>query len=70
MKITTKECGWGRVDYSPYFYTGRIVKRCEQCGKFTEMDEDENVFYSGGIMKNSCHYCGAPLERGDKCATE
>jgi hypothetical protein len=61
MKQVLKWCGWGHVDYSRYIYTGQRFKQCK-CGTISEIDANNDVRYSGGVMHNACWYCGASFE--------
>jgi len=53
-----KDCGWGSVNYAPYFYTGKTYKECVHCGNVSELNKKGDVIYAGGTMHNACWYCG------------
>lgn len=57
-----KDCGWGKVNYTPYFYKGRTCKQCKYCGTISVLDKNNDVIYAGGTIHNGCYYCGAPFE--------
>jgi len=60
--MISKDCGWGYVDYSSFFYTEKNYRKCQYCKRIIRVENDGSVIYSGGTMYNSCCFCGAPFE--------